>query len=207
MKVTRNRNKKLLTLQQDAFIDEISAQFQVQDCKPCPTPATAGLILTNDMSAKNEIDKSEMKNRPDRNLVGSTMYAMTGTRPDIAFAVKNVSRFLENPGEQHWVAAKRIIRYLAHTKDHGITYNGNLPVSLSGYVDADFASDIDTRKSTTGYILYVCGGPVSWNSKTQSIVTLSSTEAEYVASCMAAREVMFLKQVMKELMIRSFLNR
>jgi len=110
-------------------------------------------------------------------LIGSLTYAAMSTRPDIAGALGSVNQFASSPSETHWQAAKRILRYLKGTLDHGICFNGNTDtkVVLSGFVDADWAGDVTTRKSQSGYVFQLCGGPISWVSKRQSTVALSST--------------------------------
>lgn len=115
-------------------------------------------------------------------LIGSLTYAAMSTRPDIAGALGVVNQFASNPNETHWKAVKRILRYLKGTLDYGICFCGNkdMEIKLSGFVDADWAGDVETRKSQSGYVFQLCGGPVSWVSKKQAVVALSTTEAEYV---------------------------
>ena len=138
-----------------------------------------------------------MKNVPYREAVGSLMYASMGTRPDITFAVSTVAQFLENPGAAHWEAVKHIFRYLKGTRDMKLTY-GDEEKDLQGFVDADGASQ-DHRRAISGYVFMVDGGAVSWSSKKQEIVTLSTTEAEYVAATHAAKEAVWLRRLFGEL--------
>lgn len=106
------------------------------------------------------------------------MYAMIQTRPDIAFSTSSVSQWSHNPSEEHEQGAQRILRYLDSTMDYRITYGGaDSEVRLTGYVDANFASDKHTSKSTTGYVFMFNGGAISWCAKRQATVALSSTEA------------------------------
>lgn len=124
------------------------------------------------------------------------MYAMLGSRPDIAYAVGLVSQFSTNPNNQHWAAVKRIFRYLAGTRGLGILYgeSGN----CAGYTDSDWAGSPDW-KSTSGYIFLLNGGAVSWASRKQSVVALSSMEAEYIALTQAVKEVLWLRTLFIEL--------
>ena len=119
-----------------------------------------------------------MQSVPYASAVGSLMYAMVATRPDIAHAVGIVSRFKHNPGRAHWNALKHIFRYLVGTKDYGIAFVPDEPSSLVGYTDSDYGGCIDSRKSTTGYYFKFRHGPISWRSKLQDCMATSTTEAE-----------------------------
>jgi len=130
--------------------------------------------------------------------IGSLMYAMLGTRPDISFAVSCCSRYLANPMEQHIKAVKRIMRYLGGSIDLSIVYRGELD-SLIGYTDSDWAGDQDTRRSHSGYVFNVGSGAISWSSKRQPTVALSSTEAEYMGQTQATKEAIWLRRLLKEL--------
>lgn len=116
-----------------------------------------------------------------KQIVGSLMY-LTSTRSDIMHAVNLISRYMENPAEVHLLAAKRIFRYLKGTTNFGILYKNGVKSSLLGYSDSDYAGDPDDRNSTSGYVFMLNSGAVSWSSKEQEIVTLSTTEAEFVAA-------------------------
>jgi hypothetical protein len=137
-------------------------------------------------------------------IVGSLQYAATVTRPDISVATKMLSRFVSCPTEVHLCAAKRVIRYLSGTAKLGLRYSptswlGTDTDKLVAYCDADFAGDTDTRRSTSGYIVFFNGGPVTWFSKLQSIVTLSSCESEYVALSLLAQELSYSRSFLEEL--------
>jgi hypothetical protein len=136
---------------------------------------------------------------PYREAVGSLMYLMVGTRPDIAYSVSVASRYLSNPGPKHWLGVKRIMRYLKGTIDYGLCFSFSEKVELVGFSDADWAGDLDSRKSTTGYVFTLSGGPVSWTSKRQNTVALSSTEAEYMAVTMTGREAVWLRTLLQQL--------
>jgi hypothetical protein len=128
--------------------------------------------------------------------VGGLLYAVTSTRPDIAAAVNQVCRFMQDPGKPHWEAVKRILRYLKGTTENGLLLGGD-STDLAGYADADWAGDVDKRKSVTGYVFYLGQAPISWNSKLQPTVALSSTEAEYMALAAAAQEALWLRNLLK----------
>lgn len=122
-------------------------------------------------------------------MTGSLMFSMVETRPDIAFATSVVSRFAKNPSHQHTEAVKTILRYLKATKTTGITYGGEGgDLTIKGYSDSDWAGNHSTRKSTSGFIFMLNGGPVSWCSRRQATVALSSTEAEYITLTLASKE-------------------
>jgi hypothetical protein len=129
------------------------------------------------------------------------MYAMVCTRPDIAQAVGVVSRYLSNPGRDHWEAVKWILRYLRGSSKLCLCFGESKPV-LEGFTDADWAGDLDSRKSTSGYLFTFAGGAVSWQSKLQKCVALSTTEAEYIAANEAGKEVIWLKNYLNELGVK-----
>lgn len=126
------------------------------------------------------------------------MFLATATRPDIAFAVNNASRHLQDPKPCHWTAVKRIFKYIKGTCGFGTEFKSQLPISLSIYSDADYAGDLDTRRSTTGSVIIIGGGPISWCSQRQATVALSTTEAEYVAASQTLKELIWVKQLLRE---------
>ena len=138
-----------------------------------------------------------MKHIPYREAVGSLNYAATGTCADIKFAVSTVARFCENPGWEHWEAVKQIFYYLKGTQKFELVY-GSEHRGIEGYVNADGTSQ-DHRCVISSYIFLIDGGAVSWSSKKQELVTLSTTEAEYVAATQAAKEAIWLRRLIGEL--------
>ena len=130
--------------------------------------------------------------------VGSLMYAMLCTRPDICFAVGVVSRFQSNPGLDHWVAVKHILKYLKRTRDYMLVYSGE-DMILKGYTDSGFQTDVDSRKSTSGSVFTLGGGAIVWRSIKQSCIADSTMEAEYVAACEAAKEAVWLHKFLGDL--------
>ena len=128
------------------------------------------------------------------------MYAMIETRPDLAFAISQVSQFSHNPGPQHFTAIKRIFRYIAGTLDYGITYGGNhQDLTIAGYSDASYGDSVTNRRSSSGYIFMLNGGPITWSSKRQTTVALSTTESEYMSLTQAAKEALWLRLLLTEL--------
>ena len=130
------------------------------------------------------------------------MYLMLGTRPDVAFAITALSQYNNNPTQQHWTALKRLFRYINSTKDFMITYRRSTsvsPLTLTGFTDSDWASNMDDRRSITGFVSMIADGAVSWQSKKQPTVALSSTEAEYMAATQACKEAIWWRSLLAEL--------
>jgi hypothetical protein len=136
-----------------------------------------------------------------KQIVGSLMY-LTATRPDIMYAVSLISRYMENPKEIHLLAAKRIFRYLQGTADFGLLYKKGEHSDLMGFTDSDYAGDQDDRKSTSGYVFMLGTGVVSWSSKKQPIVTLSTTESEFVAAASCACQAIWLRRILEEIQFK-----
>ncbi|CAL8992131.1 unnamed protein product, partial [Prunus brigantina] len=138
---------------------------------------------------------------PYASAVGSLMYAMVCTRPDISQAVSIVSRYMHNPGKGHWQAVKWILRYILGTVDVGLLFQQDKVTGqcVVGYVDSNYAGDLDKRRSTTGFVFTIAGGPVSWRSILQSTVALSTTEAEYMAVTEAIKEAIWLQGLLDDL--------
>ncbi|XP_042041299.1 secreted RxLR effector protein 161-like [Salvia splendens] len=141
-----------------------------------------------------------MKKVSYANAIGSVMYLMVSTRPDIAYVVSCLSRYMSNPGLVHWEALKWLLRYIKHTAKYGLCYfRCEEGVKLVGYVDSNYVNDMDKRKSTTSYVFTVCRSCISWKSQLQHIVALSTTESEYIAITEAMKEAVWLKGVLSEL--------
>ena len=170
----------------------------MSNAKPVGVPLANHFKLSKSSCPSSKKEIEEMSTIPYSSAVGSLMYAMVCTRPDIAHAVGVVSRFLSNPGKKHWEAVKWILRYLKGTSNSSLCFGGADPV-LEGYTDSDMAGDPDGRKSTSGYLYTFAGGAVSWQSRLQKCVALSTTEAEYIAVAEAGKEMLWLKRFLQEL--------
>jgi hypothetical protein len=186
-------------MSQQLYVENVLKKFGMEDCHPVGTPLDGK--LTEQMGPADEQEAEEMKLVPYRQAIGCLMYLMVGTRPDLAVAVSQISRFMENPGNQHWQAVKHVLRYLRGTARWSLNYlrAEGRDVELVGYCDADWAGDEDTRKSTTGYTFMMAGASITWNCKRQPTVALSSTEAEYMAACSASKEAVWLRTLLKEI--------
>ncbi|XP_074297742.1 secreted RxLR effector protein 161-like [Silene latifolia] len=148
----------------------------MHNSKPIDTPVEKGKTLSLDQCPKTNSEKKQMSNVPYASAIGSLMYAMLCTRPEICYAVGLVSRFQSNPGPTHWQGVKRIMRYLRGTSDIVLCLQGG-DLRLKGYSDADWSGDLDESKSTSGYAFILSGGAISWCSKKQDCIALSTMEA------------------------------
>lgn len=175
------REKDRTSLDQEVYIEIILEKFGMKDAKAVSTPMNASEKLSlNDCATKTE-DIKFMQNIPYQEAIGCLMYLSQCTRPDICFAVNKLSRFNANPGPRHWSAVKHLLRYLRGTTKLKLNFTKDVNNSITGYTDADWAASVDDRKSTTGYVFTAQGGAISWCSKRQPTVALSSCEAEYIA--------------------------
>ena len=157
VKIVRDRAKRLLGLSQETYIKRILKHYHMQDSKPMDTSVDKSLSLSRDMCPKTSKEKEKMSKIPYASAVGSLMYAMICTRPDICYAVGLVSRYKSNPGQKHWMAVKRILRYLKGTSDYMLCYQRKKYLRLISYSDADWGGDIDQSKSTSGYAFLLNG--------------------------------------------------
>lgn len=191
LEISRNRQERTITLRQIAYTEKKLVQFGMEAAKPVVTP-----VDTNTVYRRNDPSDGPNSDFPYCQLVGSLIWLSSQTRPDLAFAVSLLSRFMKSPTKAHITAAKRVLRYLVGTKTVGITLGG--PLRLKAFSDSDYAGDKDNRQSTTGNIIF-CGGPVFWLSQQQSTVALSTSEAEYISLSECARTVKFFINFLHEL--------
>ena len=182
-----------ISLHQRGYVQELLERFNMAESKPVSTPFDTGIKLVK-MSNTSEEDKK----LPYRELVGALTYLSTSTRPDIAFAVSCLGQFNNCFGAEHWRAAKRVLRYLKGTSDVGLVY-GSTPDSLRSFVDSDWGSCTEDRRSFTGFLFLLHGSPISWDSRKQRTVALSTTEAEYMALSECAKEAIYLQRFIQEL--------
>ena len=179
-----------ITLSQRKYTEQIVKQFAQENCKPTTTP----------MSKSYEpMENYEINNRyPIRQAIGCLMYLANATRPDIAFSVNNVSRYVTMPTKELWKAIQRIIKYLKTTSTVGLHYTKS-NFEITGWADSDYANDVNDRKSTTGWVFKLGTNTISWKSKKQHSVSLSTTEAEYMAASDASKEAIWIQDLLEEL--------
>ncbi|KAM2898135.1 hypothetical protein COP2_007704 [Malus domestica] len=199
IKLYRDRSRKLIGLSQSMYIDKVLSRFQMEQSKKGFLPVGHGIHLSKSMEPKTPEEIRQMSCIPYASAIGSLMYAMICTRPDIAYAVSITSRYQSNPGSEHWTAVKTVLKYLRRTKDMFLVYGGASELRVEGYTDADFQSDVDDRSSNSGYVFTLNGGAVSWKSKKQSVIADSTTEAEYVAAAEAGKEAFWMMKFITEL--------
>ncbi|KAJ4716959.1 Retrovirus-related Pol polyprotein from transposon TNT 1-94 [Melia azedarach] len=198
IRIHRDRAAKKLCILQEHYIEKVLERFNMSNAKVVSTPLATHFRLSTKQSLTTDKEKKDMEKVPYASAVGSLMYAMVCTRPDIAHAVGVVSRFLSNPGREHWNAVKWIMRYLRGTSNFKLTFGSGKPL-LVGYTDSDMAGDVDTRKSTMGYLMTLSGGAVAWQSRLQKCVALSTTEAEFIAATETCKELLWMKRFLQEL--------
>jgi hypothetical protein len=188
------QRKDAITLRQSSYARKLLERSGMGDCKPCQTPMEEKLRLSKQSTAP-KVDATRY-----RSIVGGLRY-LVHTRPDIAFAVGFVSRFMEDPKEDHLAAVKHLLRYVAGTTSYGLVYprRSGKGLELTGFSDSDMAGDIDGRKSTTGVFFTLGSCPVSWQSQKQKIVALSTCEAEYIAAATASCQGVWFGRMLQEL--------
>ncbi|KAL4384756.1 hypothetical protein GQ457_15G014670 [Hibiscus cannabinus] len=200
MEIHRDRSSRKLWLSQQSYVEKVLDRFGMSNAKPVSTPLANHFKLSSELCPKTDKECEKMAKVPYASVVGCLMYAMVCTRPDLAHVVGHVCKYMSKPGRRHWEAVKWIFRYLKGTVGHGIVFGSQQHDPLVvGYVDSDYAGDLDDRRSTTGYVFTLGGGPICWKSTVQPIVALSTTEAEYMAVAEAAKEALWLIGLVKEL--------
>lgn len=192
LKIDKEKDGSLLIGQQH-YINRIVSLHLPSNAKPAHVPCNSFFAdLTRDK-------ESDHTTEPFAELLGMLQWVANGTRPDIQFAVNRLSQFLRRPTDLHWRAAIHVLRYLNTTKSLRLKLGSDKGNSLHGFSDSDWASTTEDRRSTTGWIFRYGGGAVSWKSRRQPTVALSSTEGEYMAISDATREALWLKSVAQDL--------
>ena len=203
--IVKDHRRGSMYLHQKQYIKNMLQKFGLQDAKEVSTPSDHNQRLVKDDGVSKSVDKAEYQS-----LVGSLLYAAIATRPDISYSVGVVARYCANPNQSHLTAAKRVLRYLKGTMSYGLVFNNrqgaresisnqSLPI---GYCDADWASDSDDRKSISGNLFVYGGAAISWLSKKQHIVALSTTEAEYVSLSLATQEAVWLRRLFRDIGVK-----
>ena len=186
MEVTRDCQRQTISLSQSQYIENILERHGMAKCKLVGTPMEANLKL-------KKLDTAEMNTTEYQQLIGSLMYGSIGTQFDITYDVGVLSHHNHSPGNQHHMAVKQVFQYLQGTSNNYILYDGNSSIQDPViYCNADWASDPNDQKSISGYTAILSGAAISWSSKKQTTISLSSTEAEYVAAAHAAQEAIWI---------------
>ena len=206
MQIDRDQGNRQLFLHQTRYTETILCRFGMGDCKGVYTPMDGKAALAPPEDPAEVVDRSGYQA-----MVGSVMDAMLGTCPDLAYMISAVSKFNANPITGHHLAVKRTLRYLQQPKAFGIAYSGVQDTTKSFpepvcYMDSDWAGDRQDRRSTGGYVITLCGGVISWKTRKQDVVALSTTEAEYIALSDAVKEVIWLRRLLRELESREVLK-
>lgn len=207
IQIQRDRSHGILGLSQKSYINKVLKRFGMQDSKPGDTPVAKGDKFSLNQCPKSTLEIKEMQNIPYASAVGSLMYAQVCTRPDIAYIVGMLGRYLSNPGMDHWKAAKRVMRYLQKTKDYMLTYRRSDHLEIIGYSDSDYAGCQDSKRSTSGYIFLLAGGAISWRSAKQALIASSTMEAEFVACYEASNCGIWLRNFVTGLRILEGIER
>ena len=198
MRVQQDLEEGTVRLTQRPYWEHVINRFGLAEITPRNTPLPSGIVLDTNMSPKTDSEKKVMNDKPYRPILGSVMWGQLATRPDLSFAVSLLSRFQANPGIDHWAALMHVIGYIKNTMDYGLTYSRSSDLSPTAFVDADYGGCRDTRRSTSGYVFLMAGGPVTWSSKRQTTVALSTVEAEYVAMSRCAQQMVWMHSWLDE---------
>ena len=193
IQIYRDRPNRTLHVTQSSYIDKVLERFRMADAKPVSTPME---VSSSKISSATSDLQELAQDVPYRQAIGSLMYLMIGTRPDIGYAVGKLSQYCEKPLKSHWSSVKRVLRYIKGTRNVGIQYDGRESMKPIGYCDSDWAGCLETRKSTEGTVFLLAGGAVFWSSKKQSVIATSSCEAEYIATCSATKTAIWLSNML-----------
>lgn len=190
--ITRSREEKTFTMNQSSYVNNLVETHKLEHARPVSSPCD-----NHFKDLKKNDDSSINTDHPYCSLVGALLWLSNGTRPEITYAVNRLSSFMNNPTDIHWKAAQRVLIYARDTSEYSITLGGN-DLTLSGHSDSDWAEQREDRRSTTGFIFCLGKSPVSWKSRRQPTIALSSTEAEYMALTDSAREAIWWRNIMNE---------
>lgn len=195
MEIERENGSKSISIHQRRYTEELLKQWGMTECKPVSTPMASGTKLEK---CGKENCKQLYDVKSYQSLIGGLMYLSVISRPDISHVVSRLAQFSSHPHDDHFVAAKHLLRYLKNIPKGTLTYSPNNK-KLSCFTDSDWGGDINDRKSYSGYVLNFGGSPIAWESKKQNVVSLSSMEAEYIAMCQGAKEVVFQRSLLNEM--------
>ncbi|CAH1438180.1 unnamed protein product [Lactuca virosa] len=199
IRILRERSRRLIGLSQSTYLDKVMKRFSIQDSKKGDLPIQTNTKLSKTQSPSIEANIAEMSRVLYASVVGSIMYAMTCTRPHVAFALSMVSRYQGNPGKAHWTAVKNILKYLRRTRDWVLTLGGSDDLRVVGYSDVGFHTDRENILSHSGWVFTLNGGAITWKSSKQETVADSTCESEYIAASEEEKEAIWLKNFIGDL--------
>ena len=192
--IKRDRENRTMMISQPNYIKTILKKFGMSECRPVATPMDSKVNYDKRSEDEEKFDVSTYQQ-----AIGCLTYLSVSSRPDISAAVGVLSKFMSDPSMIHWVAVKRVLRYLKGTRFHGLKFVGNKNDKLVGFSDSDWAGDVATHRSTSGYVFQFGQSTISWCSRRQQTVAKSSTEAEYVALGTSAQEVIWLRRLLADM--------
>ena len=185
-------------INQRVYIDSIIERFRLTNARPITTPMEPGVVLVKEQRPESSKRSMGMDNIPYSEAIRSVLWAAMNYRPDIAYAVGVLAQFIQKPDNLHWEALKCIIVYLGSTKDLWLTFGGESPAAIEGFCDVDWASSTHCH-SISGYSFHMGQGTVTWSSKKQQVIALSTMEAEYIALTHAVKEALWLSAFLSKI--------
>lgn len=194
VKVIQTPQTEEVWISQEAYAQRVLQKFGMENAKPIDTPIDASSKLVKRTEDCEGFDQGQFQS-----AVGSLLYLSIMTRPDIMYAVSNVAKFCVNPSKQHWIGVRRIMHYLKGTLYLGLLYKKDGSNECAGYSDGDWDGDKDNCKSTSGYMFQISGAVISWRSKKQTCVALSTAKTEHMALASAAQEAIWMQQLLTDL--------
>lgn len=200
MEIKRDGPRGNISVHQSSYTEELIREWNMEQCKPLFTPFVAGTVL----EACKEDNCHGFDVKIYQSLIGSLTYLSAASRPDISHIVSKLSQFNSHPHKEHFVAAKNVLRYLKQNPKGTLSFSSSN--DLVCYTDADWGSNVVDRKSFSGFVIFLAGGPITWESKKQKIVALSSMEAEYIAMCQGTKEVVYIRSLLAEIGLHEFIQ-
>ncbi|GJS06526.1 putative RNA-directed DNA polymerase [Tanacetum coccineum] len=209
IKIYRDRLRRLIALNQSAYIDKTLKRYRMDTSKCGTIPMPPNVYLSNTQGPSTPAEVKRMKGIPYASAMGSIMYAVRCTRPDVAFSQNLTSRYQQNSGESHWTAVKNILKYLINTKDMFLVYGGDSTTELgvTCYTDASWETDRDDLRSQIGFVFVMNGGAVDWKNSKKITTAMSSMEAEYIAAAEAAIKAIWIRKFISGLGVIPSINR
>ena len=200
MKIARDRSRRSISLSQPGCIESILDDFVMSDCNPSDTPIEEGLKPSVRMSPNAPKEKMEMKHVPYRVLISNLLYLAVAARPDIAYVVGVLCRFIKNPRKGHWLATNLVLRYLKGTVHMELVYSRTgSPYLFTTHADADLSCNLDNSRSTGGFAIWVGGAATQWGSRLQPHVSLSSTESKYMTLSKVGCKMIWTRNLFEDL--------